>query len=193
MKNSAHALHYAIAEYGKVLALKNRHDEALEHYREAIRRAVSLKAPEVFFRHYTQCVLESLELTGSYSEVIEFCLKADDHYQTLTVDTPLHRKDHGSVLERCAMIYIRSGDYTSAKACLSDACAVAGKGVLPLSEEVLGYLNRGLSIDSFRLTVLQNKHRYFVVRKGMVDEKNARPLDNGKARKGSGVLLGTPI
>ena len=56
----AFSMHLGIAEAGKVHALAGRHPEALRHYREAIRLAVSSKAPEIFFRHYSQCVLESL-------------------------------------------------------------------------------------------------------------------------------------
>ncbi len=182
--NTAHSIHYSIAEFGKTLALKNKHNDALEHYREAIRMAVSLKAPEVFFRHYTQCVLESLELTGAFNEVIEFCINADKHYRSLNLETQLHRKDHGSVLERCSMAFIRSGDIDSAKHSLTDACKIAGKNVLPLSEEVLRYLNQGFSIDASRLTALQKKHNYFVVRKGQVDEKNARPMQKSSAMPG---------
>ena len=89
---NAHEMHFAVAEYGKVMALQKNHTEALRHYREAIRMAVSIKAPEVFFRHYTQCVLESLELTGTYSDVIEFCENADRHYSALEVSRAVHKK-----------------------------------------------------------------------------------------------------
>ena len=67
---NVHEIHLSIAENGKLQALKGNHEAALKGYREAIQLAVSSKAPEVFFRHYTQCVLESLELTGSYDEIV---------------------------------------------------------------------------------------------------------------------------
>lgn len=52
--SASHTVHLSIAETGKLFALKNNHVQALKHYREAIQLAVSSKAPEVFFRHYTQ-------------------------------------------------------------------------------------------------------------------------------------------
>ncbi|WVM91801.1 hypothetical protein ULG90_18100 [Halopseudomonas pachastrellae] len=47
--DKAHQLHLGIAEQGKVLALAGRHADALQHYQEALRMAVSSRAPEVFF------------------------------------------------------------------------------------------------------------------------------------------------
>src|SRR5215212_2230092 len=78
-----HRLHLGIAEQGKVHALKGDHGSALTHYREAIRMAVSSGAPEVFFRHYMECTLESLERMGSLREVLEYCDRAIAHYAEL--------------------------------------------------------------------------------------------------------------
>ena len=70
--NGLHAMHLALAESGREKALRHEHTEALRLYREAMKLAVAAGAPEVFFRYYTQCVLESLERTASYDEVIAF-------------------------------------------------------------------------------------------------------------------------
>jgi tetratricopeptide (TPR) repeat protein len=175
-----HEMHLSIAEHGKVMALKNRHDEALRHYREAIRMAVSCKAPEVFFRHYTQCVLESLELTGSYQEVMEFCQNADLHFEKLNSELQVHKKDHGSVLERWGINALKAGDKALALQQLHAAIERAGKGVLPLTEELMQWLQRGLTVDTSRLLGLQKKHKYFVVRPDQVDQSQARSLDSIK-------------
>lgn len=173
---AAHSLHLGIAEAGKVHALANRHAEALRHYREAIRLAVAAKAPEIFFRHYSQCVLESLEQSGGDAEIIAFCEAAEAHYAGLDADTPLHRKDRGTSLERLGLAELRRGDAAAARATLESAIALAGKGVLPLAEQVAGWLQRGLSVSPARLVEAQKRHRYFVVRPGAVDASRARQL-----------------
>ena len=175
-QNQSHAIHLSIAEAGKLLALKGKHRDALQHYREALRLAVSSRAPEIFFRHYTQCVLESLELTGDYKEIIEFCTNADSHYAALDLHSSLHRRDHGSMLERLGLAYLKNEDVEQGQAALEKAREVAGDGVLPITDEVLGWLKRGFRVDTTRILSSQRKHKYFVVRQGQVDPKRAKPL-----------------
>ena len=179
---AAHGVHLGIAEYGKVRALKGDHDEALRHYREALRLAVSSRAPEVFFRHYTQCVMESLELSGSYREVIRFCEEADAHYQSLGLESAIYRRDHGSILERLGVVRLKAGDIDPGREALARAVDTTGKGVLPLAEEVLGWLSRGYAVETARLYRSQLRHGYFIVRRDRVDPARARPLPKAVGR-----------
>jgi len=160
----SHHLHLELASEGQVAALTGRHDRALEKYREAIRLAVSINAPEVFFRFYTQCVLESLEHIGSYGEIIQFCLDADSYYGDLETPMPIHSHDHGAILERLGMAYLKGGYTAQAHDALNRAAAVAAPTKLPLTTEVLGWLNRRYEVSVQRLTELQHRHCYFVVR-----------------------------
>jgi len=177
---AAHALHVGIAEAGKLAALKGEHAEALRHYREALRLAHAIRAPEVFFRHYTQCVLESLERSGAQDEVIAFCENADDHYRGLATSTALHARDHGALLERLGVALLRRGDADAARATLTRARDRAGDGALPVAETLLGWLARGLTPDRRRLEPLLRKHRYYTVRPDQVDARRARPLPKGQ-------------
>ena len=170
------SMHLGIAEAGKVHALAGRHAEALRHYREAIRLAVAAKAPEIFFRHYSQCVLESLEKSGGDADIIAYCEAAETHYASLDADTPLHRKDRGATLERLGLAFLRSGNTDAARASLASAISLAGKGVLPLAEQVAGWLARGLTVSPALLVQAQQKHKYFVVRPDAVDPARARQL-----------------
>lgn len=178
-----HQVHLSIAEKGKVEALRGNHQAALENYREAIRMAVSSRAPEVFFRHYTQCVLESLELTGAYDEIIEFCENATAHYESLNLSTKFHKSDHGSILERLGLVLLKKGNAEAGKAALEKARKTAGEKVLPITEEVLSWLNRGFHVDAARILSSQRQHHYFVVRSDQVDTKRASVLPN-KQQKG---------
>lgn len=173
--DSAHRLHMGLAEQGKLHALGNRHELALKHYREALRLAVSAKAPEVFFRHYTQCVIESLELTGSFAEVIDFGLKADAHYQTLKNPSDLVKKDWASALERLGANYWKQGARSEAEQWLTRALTIFPD--LPLARELLQWLARGFSADKMRIEQLQKKHRNFVVRADQVRADIAIPIE----------------
>lgn len=171
----SHKLHIGLAEQGKLHALKNNHTEALRHYREAIRLAVSTNAPEIFFRHYSQCVLESLELTATYQDVIDYCEKAHQHYQNLEETNELIKKDWASALERLGVNYWKQGDPSLATHWLSLALATFNE--LPLTKELLQWLARGFSADKARIEALQKKHHYFVVRKELTNAEVAIPIE----------------
>lgn len=171
-----HILHLSLAEHGKLCLLRGDGGEALRHFREALRLCVSAKAPEVFFRHYTQCVLEALEKAGNFAEIADYCREADAFYAARQLDDAFHRKDHGAILERLGVALIRLDDREAAVAALGRATALAGPGVLPLAEELLGWLRRGYAISGERIGQLQHRHRYFVIREGSVDPALARAM-----------------
>ncbi|WP_108260015.1 peptidylprolyl isomerase [Mangrovicoccus ximenensis] len=176
MAAPGHEMHVGIAEAGKLAALKGDHAGALRHYRAAIRLCVGAKAPEVFFRHYTQCVMESLEQTGQFAEVIEYCAMADAHYRAAGACNPLQRRDHGSILERLGLVRLKAGETEAAREALEEAVTLAGPKALPLAETVLGWLRRGMRVEPRRLAELQKKSGYFTVREDRVDPARARPL-----------------
>ena len=171
-----HILHLSLAEHGKLCLLRGDGGEALRHFREALRLCVSARAPEVFFRHYTQCVLEALEKAGNFAEVAAYCREADAFYADRGLDDAFHRKDHGSILERLGIALIRLNEREAAVAALARATGAAGPGVLPLAEELLGWLKRGYAISGERIAQLQQRHRYFVIREGSIDPALARAL-----------------
>lgn len=172
-RENVHALHWGIAEEAKVALLDGRHAEALAGLREAIRLAVACKAPEVFFRHYMQCVLEALELAGDHREVVDLCREQDDYYRRLEARGSLFARDHGSILERLGIAELQSGRREEAVAALRQAVERAGTGILPLAELLLTWLDRGLNIPAPQLRQLQHRHRYFIVRADTVDRQRA--------------------
>lgn len=173
-KTNAHILHLSLAEHGKMCLVKGDIGEALRHFREAIRLSVSARAPEVFFRYYTQCVLETLEKSGAYDEVLEYCARADEHYATVEQTSALLRKDHGSIVERLGVMLLLLDRRDEARDAFARAVEIAGDRALPLSEAVHAWLLRGMVVTPERLRQQQQRHAYFTI--------DAKRLQPGLAR-----------
>ncbi len=170
------ALHVGIAEQGKLHALAGDHQEALRHYREAIRLAVASGSPEVCFRHYTQCVLESLERLAAWDEILAFCERVQAHYAANPPPHELARLDLAGAHERRGVVLLKRGDAPAARAALALAVEHAGAGRMPLAEELLGWLRRGMQVDARRVQQQQERHRYFIVEREAVRSERAIPL-----------------
>ncbi len=160
--------HVKMAEDGKRRALAGDHRAALEHYREALRRAVGAAEPEVFSRHYLECALESFERMGAYAEVLEYCDRAIEHYRATPPRHELAVVDLAHIHQRRGIILLKQRDPVRAAAALTEAARLAGTArcVLPLTAAVLEWLNRGWQVDPERLLAEQERHRYFSVRPG---------------------------
>ena len=179
MGSSVERLCLGVAEQGKLHALKGEHREALRHYREALRLAVSCKGSELFFHHCTQCIMESLELSGAHESVADYCIRAEEHFARAETEDSLVSRHRGANLERLALSRLQMGDSEEARELLAIAIDTAGKGALPLAEALLGWLRRGLSVSEARLRSAQHQHRYFIVRKDLVDPALAVGLPEG--------------
>ncbi len=166
MRPSPHRLHASVAEAGKLLALKGRHGEALAKYREALRLAHALRAPQIFPRHYLHCVLESLELSGAYGQAAALAGEAASAAANPN-PSEFQRRDRAHLLERQGVNQLRTGDTASARATLAQAVDLDAN--LPLAAALLGWTARGLSVSAARLAEAQRQHRYFSVRAESVD------------------------
>jgi tetratricopeptide (TPR) repeat protein len=173
---SKEALCLGIAEQGKLLALSGKHEQALRHYREALRIALSCSFNEIFFHHCSQCIMESLELSGAHQLVADYCIRAEDHYAGIETSDPIVSRQRGANLERLAASRLQTGNVDEARALFATAIETAGKGALPLSEEVVGWMRRGLSVGTPQLRSAQQRHKYFIVRKDLVDARIAVEL-----------------
>jgi len=158
--------HLQIAEAGKLAALRGDHRAALGHYREAIRLAVTSGAPEVFFRHYLEATLESLELSGAFDDVLAYCDRAIAHYVEHPPANVLAELDLASIHQRRGVILVKRSEVAPARAALEQAVAGAARigARLELAERVLDWLRRGLAVTAPRLLAEQRRLRYFSVR-----------------------------
>lgn len=177
-----HRLHLGIAEQGKIHALEGKHGLALSCYREAIRMAVGAGAPEVFFRHYMECTLESLERMGSYPEVLEYTERAIAHYGSIEPESEAQRSiiraDLVHIHQRRGVVLLKSGRTDEARAALEQARALSREGGIrmELGETLLGWIARGLHVDAHRILMEQEARRYFSVRPDTVDRDAAIAL-----------------
>lgn len=156
-------------------ALAGAHREALIHYRAAIRLAVEQGAPEVFFRHYMECSLESLELTGGFAEVIAYCDRAIDHYAANPPAHDVARRDLAHVHQRRGVCLLKLGERDASRDALTRAQA-SGSGSLPLAASLLHWVRSGWHCDAARILAEQRRHAYFTVRQDQVDPTRAIEL-----------------
>lgn len=172
------SLHLGIAEQGKSHAVDGEHVLALTYYREAMRMAVHAEEPEIYFRHYLECTLESLELMSSYGEVLEYCDRAVAHYDEHPPEHALARRDLASIYERRGAVLLKAGEAAAACDALRRAVDLVRRdgGTLPLAGKLLGWAARGLRVDTARVTSEQQRHGYFAVRPDTVDRDRAIAL-----------------
>lgn len=172
------SLHSGIAEQGKLNALRGNHVEALRHYREAMSMAVRARAPEVVFRHYLECSLESLEHLGAYAELLDYCDKAIAHYALRPPESPVAELDLATIHQRRGVALLKLGQRPAASLALTTAIAGAKScaAQLPLAEQLLRWLKGELTVAKDRLLAEQHRHRYFSVRKDTVKPERAVPL-----------------
>ncbi len=169
--------HLGIAERGKVYAVAGDHAQALRHYREAMRMAVSREAPEVFFRHYLECTIESLELMGSHGEVHDYCRRAIPLHDARLRDAvdedaaELARRDLATTWQRLGVNLLAAGQRTEARSALESAVALvdADVGPLKLARVLLGWLRGGLHVRREDVLAQQRRHGYFTVREETID------------------------
>ncbi|WP_430406051.1 hypothetical protein [Fluviicola sp.] len=171
-------LHLQIAENGKVLALRGDHKEALRHYKEAMRMCQTAKSSEVFLQHYSLCAMESLELMEAHQEIITFCEKSIDFLTPKKVDRTdeWFRKNLASLWERKGIQCIYLDEKSEAIEAFKTALQEAKELSMPLTKELLNWLQRGYVITPQKVRDLQKRHHYFTVRKENVNEKIAVQL-----------------
>jgi tetratricopeptide (TPR) repeat protein len=158
--------HLQIAEAGKHAALRGDHRRALGHYREAMRIAVTRGAPEVFFRHYLEATLESLELLEAFDDVLTYCERAIAHFAAHPPQHAVAELDLAWIYQRRGSVLVKRGEIASARAALEQALAGAVRigAQLPLASLLLDWLRRGLAVSKHRVLVEQRRLHYFSVR-----------------------------
>jgi len=182
-KPSVHVLHLEIAEAGKMAALSNNHKEALRHYREALRIAGNIHAPGIFQRHYTQCILESLELSLDFESLILICEQACEQFATRDNLHSMQKREYAAMLERLGIARLKQGDRDAALKSLTAARDMAGESPFPVTGQILKWLEREYKPDITRILRLQKQNKYFTVRRGQVDRRRSKALPTANSQQ----------
>ena len=170
-------MHLGVAERGKMYFLEGNHKEAMRHFQEAINMSRKNASSDVFFQHYTQCVMESMELSGHHEEVISYCEKLSEFLKEKDMTHDVIKKNFATARERMAVQYLLQGDKTEATQHFEEA-AKTMHNKMPLSVELLGWLKRGYNISEKQIRDAQSKHKYFIVRKDTVNPALAIDIPN---------------
>ena len=175
-------LHVGIAEQGKLYALQGDHARALHYYRVAMRLTVEAGGPEIFFRHYLDCVMESLEHMGAYAEVLAYCDKAIALYDERPPPNEMAVLDLATIHLRRGVVLLKSGDKDEARAACERAVAVCrgARLTMPLAQTLLRWLRASFHIDVARVISEQRRARYFTVRPDTVDPSRAIVLEDAE-------------
>jgi tetratricopeptide (TPR) repeat protein len=165
-------LHLGIAEKGKLYCLEGNYKEALRHYREAIRLVQNGKDNDLFFQHYSQCVMEALELSGAYDEVINYCEKFLEFLEEKESSEFVTRhKAH--ILEKLAIQHLLKEEKQEALVYLKEARMLIKQGVQPLTDDLLNWVQRNYQVTKKQIREAQKKYNYFIVRKDKVNPEYA--------------------
>ena len=183
-KRTKERLCLGLTEQGKLYAIENNVEEALRHYREALRLAKDCKNADVFFHHTTQCIMELLEVAGNYDLVIEYCTRSEAHYADIETDfkNTLLSKQRAANVERLGIAQLLSGDTVAAKQSFAHAIDIS-PDKRPISATVSDWLARGYTIAPKQVKSLQSKHEYFIVKKSEVNMKWAIVLPKEIGRR----------
>lgn len=173
-RGSPHLRHLAIAEKGKLAALAGDHGRALELYRLALRMAGEVAAPTPFARHYTDCILESLEREGRHADALALVEAACAELEARAFLTTLQRQDHAALSLRRAilLLFLERGEEADRQ--LSLACELARPAQLALAEQLQDWRARALTITAQTLTDALTRHGYYTVRRDRVRSDLAR-------------------
>jgi len=168
-------LHLGIAEQGKLHAVAGDHQLALMYYRRAMQMTVENGDEEWFFRHYLECVIESLELMGEYDDVLEYCDKAIGLYADSHPTDDLSIRDLAHIHQRKAVILIKKDQMPAAIESLRTSVGLArdASQSIPLAERLLRWAESGFKLDTARILAEQKRERYFTVREDNIDPNRA--------------------
>lgn len=159
--------HQATAKKAISKALKGKHDKALKLYQQALRQGREQNASMIEMRYYSECALDSMELSGHFEGVINYCTEALNHYEIKEPQTEVAFKDKIHLIQRREIARIKKGENESTEANIKKALEQAKeKGLaLPLLEKIKNWMDQGFHIDPKRIEREQYRHKYFIVDK----------------------------
>ena len=174
-QTQAFSLHMGIAEQGKVYALAGDHKMALLYYKNAMHLTVQAKDPELFFRHYLEAALESMEVLGYFDEVLAYAEKAIGMYEKNPPKDEISKLDLAYIYQKKGIALMKKGEKEEAKKAMKKAIDMMKKQKHPatLANTLYRWLSGGLHLDTKRILAEQKRNNYFSIRPETVDPTRA--------------------
>lgn len=169
-------MHLRIAEQGKLHSLEGNYSEALRHYQEALRMLEKEEKRDVFFQHYSQCIMEALELSESYDSVISYCEKYLDHLEEHDEEHPWIKGLNAHILEKMAVQYLWKGEQEEALELFKEVKELATANSQKITTQFLSWLQRGYHISKNQMADVLKRNHYYIVRKDTVNKGLALQL-----------------
>ena len=165
-QQSQNNLHLGICESGKLLHIVGRFDDALEKYRNAMVMCASQHAPQVFARHYVDCILDCLQHAKRFDAALELLDQAISNKgnESPVVIAPF--------LFRKLIVLCQLGQHQEAFILVSelDSTMYADSSLYLALKQALV---RRQSMPERWLDQILNHHKFYTVRKDNVDKKRA--------------------
>jgi len=173
------SFHVGLAEQGKIDHLAGKDTLALGYFREALKRAVSEGAAEIFFRYYMHLSLEVLEKQGHAEEVVEYCDRAISHYGEQDTLDQYAAKDLIDTWQRKGICLMKIENITEALKAFNEANKKAAEyGInAPLAKAFLPWVSRSYTIRPEQLERQLKDQKYFSIRPDTIDKNRAIRLE----------------
>lgn len=167
-------LHQSFAEQGKLYFLEEKFDLALKYFRYSLELAVQTESPEFLIKHYLECLLEALEMTGNYQAVLAYC----DRFISLVEQEDFNAERQiylAQVFQKKGIVLIKSGKKAEGQNFLDKASKLAASGKFPLllTENILFLLNSGIVPNKTRILQEQKQAGYFFINPKNVNKEIA--------------------
>lgn len=167
-------LHQSFTEQGKLYFLEGKFDLALKYFRYSLELAVQTDSPEFLIRHYLECLLEALEMTGNYQAVLAYCNRFISLVEPEEFNTE-KRIYLAQIFQKKGIVLMKSGKNTEGQNYLDRALKLAetDRFPLPLSENILFLLNSGIVPTNKRIIEEQKQTSYFFINTENVNKEIA--------------------
>ncbi|WP_026210719.1 hypothetical protein [Flexithrix dorotheae] len=169
-KSTGWRTHESIAEQGKIYVVEGNNNLAIKYFKYAMEMVIQTNDQDVFLRHYVGYLLEALELSGAYQDVLDYC---DINLRKIGNKPPKNLEEirvKASLLQRKGIILLKMQKESEAIKAFKEAeNLLSNNPELVLTQSLLFLISSGLKLNLDRILAEQERTSYF-----RVNEKNIK-------------------
>ncbi|MBX2840126.1 MAG: hypothetical protein KTR26_00030 [Flammeovirgaceae bacterium] len=162
--------HEAIAEQGKIYVVERNNILAIKYFKYAMEMVIQTNDQDVFLRHYVGYLLEALELSGAYQDVLDYC---NINLKKLGNKPPENLEEiriKALLLQRKGIILLKMQNEIEAIKAFKEAENLLNNNPeLVLTQSLLFLISSGLKLNLDRILAEQERTSYF-----RLNEKNIK-------------------